>query len=244
MNTKINNHRIEVSGIPVEIVRKEIKNLHVGVYPPSGRVRVAAPLLLDDEAVRLAVISRLGWIRRKRGEFERQVRQSQREFVTGESHYFEGRRYRLDVVERDAPPAVKLRNNTRLELGVRPNADREAREAVLHRWYRRHLRNQLPPLIAKWEPKLGVTVEDVRIKKMKTLWGSCNIEARRIWLNLELAKKPSPCLTYILVHEMVHLLERHHNDRFHELMDNFIPQWHSYRDELNRAPLAHEDWRY
>lgn len=228
----------------MEIVRKEIKNLHVGVYPPGGRVRVAAPLLLDDEAVRLAVISRLGWIRRKRAEFEGQVRQSQREFVTGESHYFEGRRYRLDVIERDAPAAVKLRNNTRLELGVRPNSDREAREAVLHRWYRRHLRNQLPPLIAKWEPKLGVTVEDVRIKKMKTLWGSCNAEAKRIWLNLELAKKPSSCLVYILVHEMVHLLERHHNDRFRELMDNFIPQWRAYRDELNRAPLAHEDWRY
>ena len=244
MSTKIDNHRIEVSGIPVEIVRKEIKNLHVGVYPPNGRVRVAAPLLLDDEAVRLAVISRLGWIRRKRGEFARQVRQSQREFVTGESHYFEGRRYRLDVVERNAHPTVKLRNNTRLELGVRPNADREAREAVLHGWYRRHLRSQLPPLIAKWEPKLGVNVEDVRIKKMKTLWGSCNIEARRIWLNLELAKKPSSCLVYILVHEMVHLLERHHNDRFRELMDNFIPQWRIYRDELNRAPLAHEDWQY
>ena len=244
MNTKIINHLIEVSGIPVEIVRKEIKNLHVGVYPPSGRVRVAVPLRLDDEAVRLAVISRLGWIRRKQAEFEGQVRQSQREFVTGESHYFEGRRYRLDVIERDAPPTVKLLNNTTLELGVRPNSDREAREAVLHRWYRRHLRNQLPPLIAKWGQKLGVTVEDVRIKKMKTLWGSCNTEAKRIWLNLELAKKPSSCLVYILVHEMVHLLERHHNDRFRELMDNFIPQWRTYRDELNRAPLPHEDWRY
>ena len=244
MSTKINNHRIEVSGIPVEIVRKEIKNLHVGVYPPSGRVRVAAPMRLDDEAVRLAVISRLGWIRRKQTEFEGQVRQSQREFVTGESHYFEGRRYRLDVIERDAPPTVKLRNNTRLELGVRPNSDREAREAVLHRWYRCHLRDQLPPLVAKWGPKLGVSVEDVRIKKMKTLWGSCNIEARRIWLNLELAKKPSSCLAYILVHEMVHLLERHHNDRFNELMDNFLPQWRIYREELNRAPLSHEDWQY
>ena len=244
MSTEINSQRIEVRGIPVEIVRKEIKNLHVGVYPPSGRVRVAAPLRLDDEAVRLAIISRLGWIRRKQAEFEGQIRQSQREFVTGESHYFEGRRYRLDVIERDAPPTVKQRNNTTLELGVRPNSDREAREAVLHRWYRRHLRNQLPPLVAKWGPKLGVTVGDVRIKKMKTLWGSCNVEAKRIWLNLELAKKPSSCLVYILVHEMVHLLERHHNDRFRELMDNFIPQWRTYRDELNRAPLPHEDWRY
>ena len=244
MDTEIGSRRIEVRGISVEIIRKEIKNLHVGVYPPNGRVRVAAPLRLDDETVRLALISRLGWIRRKRAEFEGQVRQSQREFVTGESHYVEGRRYRLDVIERDAPPTVKLRNNTRLELGVRPNSDREAREAVLLRWYRRRLRNQLPPLIAKWEPKLGVTVEDVRIRKMKTLWGSCNAEAKRIWLNLELAKKPSSCLTYILVHEMAHLLERHHNDHFRELMDNVLPQWRAYRDELNRAPLAHEDWQY
>ena len=244
MSTEIDSRRIEVAGIPVEIVRKEIKNLHVGVYPPSGRVRVAAPLRLDDEAVRLALISRLGWIRRKQAEFQQQVRQSQREFVTGESHYFEGRRYRLSVIERDAPPTVKPRNNTTLELGVRPNSDREAREAVLHRWYRRHLRDQLPPLITKWEAEVGVTVEDVRIKKMKTLWGSCNIEAKRIWLNLELAKKPSSCLVYIFVHEMVHLLERQHNDRFRELMDNLIPQWRSYRDELNCAPLSHENWRY
>ena len=244
MSTKIDSRRIEVAGIPVEIVRKEIKNLHVGVYPPSGRVRVAAPLRLDDEAVRLALISRLGWIRRKQAEFQQQVRQSQREFVTGESHYFEGRRYRLHVIERNAAPTVKPLNNTTLELGVRPNSDREAREAALHRWYRRHLRNQLPPLIAKWEAEVGVTVHDVRIKKMKTLWGSCNVEAKRIWLNLELAKKPSSCLVYILVHEMVHLLERQHNDRFRELMDNFIPQWRSYRDELNRSPLAHENWRY
>ena len=171
MNTKIKERRIEISGIPVEIDRKEIKNLHVGVYPPSGRVRVAAPLRLDDEAVRLAVISRLGWIRRKQAEFQRQARQSQREFVTGESHYFEGRRYRLDVIERDAPPTVKPRNNTTLELGVRPNSNRETREAVLHRWYRRHLRSQLPSLIAAWEPKLGVTVNDARIKKIENTLG-------------------------------------------------------------------------
>ena len=244
MNTKTDSYHINVGGISVEVVRKDIKNLHIGVYPPSGRVRVATPLSLDDTTIRMAVITRLSWIRRQQASFEQQERQSQREFVTGESHYFQGRRYRLSVIERDAPPTVKPLNNTTLELGVRPNSDREAREAALHRWYRRHLRNQLPPLIAKWEAEVGVTVHDVRIKKMKTLWGSCNVEAKRIWLNLELAKKPSSCLVYILVHEMVHLLERHHNDRFHELMDNFIPQWRNYRDELKRAPLAHEDWRY
>ena len=237
-------HRIDIGGISVEVVRKDIKNLHVGVYPPGGRVRVAAPLRLDDDAVRLAVISRIGWIRRKRAEFEQQDRQSQREFVTGESHYFRGRRYRLKVIEHDGRPAVHLLNNTTLGLRIRPGDNRDAREAILHRWYRRQLRDQLPPLLAKWEGKIGVKVAEVRIKKMKTRWGSCNVEDRRIWVNLELAKKPAVCLAYILVHEMVHLIESSHNDRFRDLMDTFMPQWHLHRDVLNRAPLAHEDWRY
>ena len=237
-------HRIDVGGTHVEVVRKDIKNLHIGVYPPSGRVRVAAPLRLDDDAVRLAVISRLGWIRRRQAEFERQERQSQRDFVTGESHYFEGRRYRLDVVEGRRRPGVRLVNNSRMALQVRPGADREEREAVLHRWYRRQLRGRLPPLLAKWEPEVGERVAEVRIRKMKTRWGTCTAVARRIWLNLELAKKPPSCLDYVLVHEMVHLIERTHNDRFRCLMDALMPQWRTHRDELNQAPLAHEDWTY
>ena len=235
---------IEVRGVSAEVVRKDIKNLHLGVYPPNGRVRVAVPLRLDDDAVRLALVSRLGWIRRQQAGFENQDRQSRREFVTGESHYFNGRRYRLDVIEHHGLSAVRLRNNSAMELRIRPDADREAREATVHRWYRRRLRDQLPALLAKWEPEVGVTVTDVRIKKMKTRWGSCNADAGRIWVNLELAKKPASCLAYILVHEMVHFLERDHNDRFRELMDQFMPQWRLHRDELNRAPLAHEDWRY
>ena len=225
----------------MEVVRKDIKNLHLAVYPPNGRVRVAVPLRLGDEAVRLAVVSRLGWIRRHQNRFERQERQSEREMVTGESHYIQGQRYRLDVIEHDGPPAVSLPNNTTLKLRVRPGTDRDKREAVLHRWYRQLLREQIPPLIAKWEPEIGVTVAEWRIKRMRTRWGTCNIEARRIWLNLELAKKPASCLEYILVHEMVHLLERHHNDRFKELMDRLMPRWRQYRDELNRSPLGHED---
>jgi len=244
INVITERHKIEVRGIPVEIVRKDIKNLHLGVYPPKGRVRVAVPLRLDDEAVRLAVISRLGWIRRQQRGFQHQDRQSQREMVTGESHYYQGRRYRLDVIEHDGPPSVQLRNNTTMELRVRPGIDRDKREAVLHRWYRRQLRDQLPSLLVKWEPEVGVKVAEVRIKKMKTRWGTCNSEARRIWLNLELAKKPLSCIEYILVHEMVHLIERHHNEHFRELMDQLIPQWRLHREELNRAPLAHEEWRY
>ena len=244
MNTKTDRYYIDVSGISVEVVRKDIKNFYIGVHPPNGYVRVSAPLHFDEDAIRLAIITRLAWIRRKQAEFAKQERQPQREFVTGESHYFEGRRYRLEVLEQDCPPKVWLPNNTKIALSVRPGSDRAKRGAVMQRWYRQHLRAQLPPLLEKWEPKLGVSVNEVRIKKMKTLWGSCNVEAKRIWLNLELAKKPEPCLVYILVHEMVHLLERDHNNRFRELMDKFLPQWRIYRDELNRAPLAYEDWGY
>lgn len=244
MNTKTKNYHIEIRGLSIEIVRKDIKHFYIGVHPPSGQVRVSAPLRLDDDAVRMAIISRLGWIRRKQTAFMKQERQSQREYVSGESHYFRGKRYRLKVTEQDRPPTVRLINNTRIGLVVRPGTDRDKREAVLYEWYREHLRTQLPPLIAEWEQKIGLSVNEVRIKKMKTLWGSCNIEAKRIWLNLELAKKPKSCLVYVFVHEMTHLLERHHNDRFRELMDHFLPQWRTYRDTLNRAPLAHEDWGY
>ena len=228
----------------MEVVRKDIKNLHLAVYPPNGRVRVAVPLRTSDETVRLAVVSRLGWIRRQQGSLEQQDRQSQREMITGESHFVHGRRYRLDVIEQDAPASVVIRNGKTLELRVRPDTDRRKREDVLWRWYRQLLRDQIPDLLAKWEPVVGVEVATCGIKRMKTKWGTCNIEARRIWLNLELAKKPPICLEYILVHEMVHLLERQHNDRFQAYMDRFMPQWRLHREELNRAPLAHEDWGY
>ena len=244
MTTDVDGRRIDVRGIPVEVVRKNIKNLHLGVYPPSGRVRVAAPLHLDDDAVRLAITARLGWIRRRQAEFEQQVRQSQREMVSGESHYYEGRRYRLRLIERAGPQAVRLLNNTTMQLTVRPGADRDSRDAVLQRWYRRQLRDRLPALLAKWEPRVGAPVAEARIRRMKTRWGTCQPDARRIWLNLELAKKPASCLEYIVVHEMVHLLEDRHNDRFRELMDRLMPRWRVNRDELNQAPLAHEEWTY
>lgn len=244
MNTKTEKYHISIRGVSVEVVRKDIKHFYIGVHPPNGSVRVSAPLHFDEDAIRMAVITRFAWIRQKQAEFAKQERQSEREFVTGESHYFAGRRYRLDVIEQDCPPKVWLPNNTKIALSVRPGSDRVKREAVMQRWYRQHLRAKVPPLLEKWEPKLGVSVNEVRIKRMKTLWGSCNIGAKRIWLNLELAKKSSSCLMYVLVHEMVHLLERDHNDRFRELMNRFLPQWRTYRDELNRAPLAHEDWEY
>ena len=240
----IETHHFTVSGIKVEVVRKDIKTLHLGVYPPNGRVRVAAPLVVSDEAVRLAVIDKLGWIRRQKAKFAEQPRQSQREMVNGESHYFLGRRYRLRVHERDAPASVALRGIASLDLFVRPGTSTEQREAVLLRWHREQLKAQIPPLLEKWQPILGVEVADWGIKKMKTKWGSCNPAFRRVWFNLELAKKPVQCLEYIVVHELVHLLERHHDERFTSIIDARFPQWRQYRDMLNMLPLAHEEWGY
>lgn len=229
-----------VAGVSIEVVRKDIKHLHLAVYPPEGRVRVAAPRRLGDDAVRLAVVARLAWIKRHQARFQAQDRLSPRELVTGESHQFAGRRYRLDVLEHDAPPAVRLLNNRTLELKVRPGADRAKREAVLHAWYRQQLRDQIPPLIAKWEPILGVAIADWRIKRMKTRWGTCNPAARRIWLNLDLAKHPPACLDYVVLHEMLHLLERHHNARFKAHLDRHLPHWRHLRAQLNHAPLTTE----
>ena len=235
---------IEVSGIQVEVVRKPIKHLHLSVHPPEGRVRVSAPSRIDDEAVRLAVVSKLPWIRRHRKTFAEQPRQSRREMVSGESHYFRGHRYLLRVEEHNGPNRVSRNGNSDLTMRVRPGADRDKREQVLNGWYRRHMKSLVPDLIARWEPVLDVRVADWGIKKMKTRWGSCNIRDRRVWLNLDLAKKPPQCLEYVLVHEMVHLLERHHNERFKSFMDQFFPQWRLCRDRLNQEPLAHEEWTY
>jgi predicted metal-dependent hydrolase len=237
--------QIIVSGIPVEVVRKEIKNLHLAVYPPGGRVRVAVPSWLRDETVRLAVVSRLGWIRRQRTRFAEQVRQSEREMVTGETHFFRGRPYRLVVIAREERRAeVRTRNDRRMELRVPRGLPAQGRRVALNQWYRQELRRRIPALIAKWEPIVGVSVAEWRIRRMRTRWGTCNPTARRVWLNLELAKKQPPCLEYVVVHEMVHLLERHHSPRFQDLMDRFMPNWKQHREQLNQAPLAHETWRY
>jgi predicted metal-dependent hydrolase len=240
----IETHRITVSGITVDVVRKAIKNLHLGVYPPHGRVRVAVPLAVNDEAVRLAVISRLGWVKRQQAKFEDQPRQSRREMIRGESHYFLGQRYLLNVIEHNDAGKVALRNKAAIDIYMRPGSDAEMREKVLQRWYREQLKALLPPLLEKWQQALGVQVADWGIKKMKTKWGGCNVEAKRIWINLELAKKPVQCLEYIIVHELVHLLERHHNDRFTAYVDKVMPQWSLLRDTLNKSPLGHETWKY
>ena len=240
----IETRNIRVGALAVEVVRKNIKNLHLGVYPPNGRVRVAAPLVVDDEAVRLAVIDKLGWIKRQKARFAEQPRQSQREMVNGESHYFLGQRYRLCVHEHEASARVAVRGIASLDLFVRPGASAEQREAVLLHWYREQLRALIPPLLEKWQPILGVQARAWGIKKMKTKWGSCNPTAKRLWFNLELAKKPAMCLEYLVVHELVHLLERNHTERFTALMDGFLPNWSVCRATLNSGVLGHEVWLY
>ena len=235
----IEPRNMDVNGIFVEIVRKNIKHLYLRILPADGRVRVSAPLRLDDDEIRLAVMSRQGWIRRKQSQLEHLRRQPRGDYVSGESHYFEGRRYRLNVIEQNSRPAVTLPDDSTMVLSVRPGSDRARREQVLDQWYRRQLQDRLPALIGNWERRMGVRVNEVRIRKMKTRWGTCNRRARRIWLNLELMKKPAACLEYVVVHELVHLLERKHNNRFRTLMDKHLPRWRNHRDELNRTPPAY-----
>lgn len=240
MNT---NSTLRVRGLDVEVVRKMIKNLHVAVYPPKGHVRVAAPEHLDDSAVRLAVIDKLAWIRRQQRKLRGQPRQSRREMVNGESHYVWGQRYRLQVEERaDERPHLQLAKRNTLLLVVRPGADRETREKALIDWYRQELRTAAEPRIHTRAAQLNVDVHDWRVRRMRTKWGSCNADAGRIWLNVELAKKSPQCLDYVIVHELLHLVEHQHSDRFEKLLDASMPDWRSHREELYRLPLGHEEW--
>ena len=230
--------------MPVDVVRKDIKNVHLAVYPPGGRVRIAAPRRLSDDAIRLAVVTRLGWIRRQQLVYAGQERQSEREMVSGESHFVQGRRYRLRVIESEEKPHARIWSTRTLDLVVSPGSSRDVRASVLDRWYRARLREEAQTLIEKWQPIVGVRVARWGIRKMRTRWGSCHESNGHILLNLELAKKDRDCLEYIVVHELVHLLEREHNDRFRALMDRFMPAWRSHRDKLNKAPLANEHWQY
>lgn len=235
------NAQLTVRGIPIEIVRKDIKNLHIGVYPPAGRVRVATPTHLDNDRVRLAVIQRLSWIKKRRNQFQTATRQTPREMVTGESHYVWGKRLRLKVVERPGRGHVEVEGD-RLLLYVPEGLDPAGRLKVLQQWQRAELKRVVPGLIEQWEQTIGRTVPQWGIKRMKTKWGSCNRETGHMWFNLELAKKHPHSLEYVVVHEMAHLIERKHGEAFAKLMDSLLSDWRVRRDALNAAPLADEAW--
>lgn len=235
--------KIQLGDIAIDVVLKDIKNVHLSVYPPDGHVRIAAPLRMNTDTIRIYALSKLDWIKKQQKKFRSQEREAPREFLPKEGHYFLGERYLLKVIEHDHPPAVQIKHKT-IELYIRPNTDPSKRQVIMDEWYRAKLKEMLPPIIGRWEKKMGVKVDEFAIKKMKTKWGTCNIEARRIWLNLELAKKPLPCIEYIIVHEMVHLLERHHNERFTAYINHFLPEWKELRKELNRLPVSHREWGY
>ena len=235
--------QIELGDITVDVILKDIKNVHLSVYPPLGRVRISAPKRMSLDNLRVFAISKLEWIKQQQTKLREQERETPRDYVDRESHYVWGKRYLLTVTESDEPPTVELKHR-RMLLQVRPGTDEDKKRTLVEEWYRERLKEAVPPLLARWQPLLGVSVERWFVQRMKTKWGSCNHKARTIRLNTELAKKPKECLEYIVVHELVHLLEPTHNARFVALMDRFMPNWQFLRRALNRLPVRQETWSY
>ena len=234
---------IQLGEITVDVVQKDIKNVHLSVYPPTGRVRISAPSHMSMDTIRVFAISKLDWIRKQQATLQAQDRETPRDFLDRESHYVWGERYLLNIIERDRAPSVTLEGN-RMMLQIRPQTEGSKRQEIIENWYREQLKTEVPALIAKWEPLMDVTVDRFYIQRMKTRWGSCNPENRSIRLNTDLARKPRECLEYLVVHEMAHLLEPTHNARFITLMDQFMPNWRHRRDQLNQLPVRHEKWLY
>jgi predicted metal-dependent hydrolase len=235
--------QIYLGDIAVDVVLKDIKNVHLSVHPPSGRVRISAPKRMRLDTIRVFAISKLAWIRQQQTKLRAQERETPREYVERESHYVWGKRYLLTVNENEGRPSIELKHN-RLILRVPPHTGDRKREAVLEEWYREQLKEAVPSLIARWQRVLGVRVERFFVQRMRTRWGSCSSERRSIRLNTDLAKKPRACLEYLVVHEMIHLIEPTHNSHFVALMDQAMPQWRNVRESLNRLPVRHDDWDY
>jgi predicted metal-dependent hydrolase len=238
----IKETRTIICDLEIETVKKDIKNIHVGVYPPNGRVRVAAPLKTTDEAIKLLVISKMPWIKKQQLKFEGQERQTKREYVSGESHYFLGSKYRLNVIQSDIKPRIEIKRKTHIDMYVSSKMPLEKRERLMDSFYRAELKKQIPTLLAKCSKITGLNFKEVKIKKMKTKWGTCNPKYQRVWLNLELAKKPLRCLEYVLVHELTHLKEKHHNEQFELLLKSYMPQWDQCKQELNKSVLSYSNW--
>jgi len=237
-----NENIIELGNFEIEVIKKDIKNLHISVHPPHGKVRVAAPLILSDESIKTAILSRFKWIRKHQKNFETAARQSKRQYISGESIYFLGKRYLLKVEKTDEKPSVLIKNKKYIVLSVNDIKSVEYKTKVMNNWYREELKKELDKIIPKYEKKLGVDLSKYTIRKMKTKWGSCNPNKKAITLNLELAKKPIKSTEYIVCHELIHFFELHHNDKFNRYMEKYIPNWRTIRYELNRFPLSDEEW--
>ncbi|MBN8279120.1 MAG: M48 family metallopeptidase [Gammaproteobacteria bacterium] len=235
--------QIRLGDIAVDVVLKDIKNVHLSVYPPNGRVRIAAPSRMKLDTIRVFAVSKLTWIKRQQIKIREQERETNRLYLDRESHYLWGQRYLLTVLENERAPSIELKHR-RLLLRVRPGTSTERKQAIMEAWYRDQLRAALAPLVAKWQPRLRVKVDRIFIQRMKTRWGGCTPGTRSLRVNTELAKKPIDCLEYILVHEMAHLRHPNHGPAFVALMDQLMPNWRLIRAELNRLPVRHEDWGY
>ena len=233
--------QIQLGDMTVGVICKDIKNVHLSVHPPTGRVTIAAPAHMSLDTIRVFAITKLAWIRQQQAKLQEQEREAPREFLDRESHYVWGKRYLLKVIEIDQAPAIELKHSKML-LHVRPGTGQGKSQTIMDEWYRQQLRLAAIPLITKWETRLGVKVERLLIQRMKTKWGSCTPESGYVHLNTDLAKKPPECLEYIVVHEPAHLLASMHNERLTSLMDLYLPHWQLVRRQRNRLPVGHEDW--
>lgn len=227
---------LSIGDIGIVVKKKNIKNMYIRVLPPDGKVQITAPNSTSDDAIRMFAVSRISWIKKQRKNFKEQARQTKRKYVTGESYYVWGRRYRLDVQYSNVRNVVRISGGN-LVLQVRRESTPLQRENILNEWYREQLKQKIPVVLEKYEKIVDVHCNEWKIKNMKTKWGTCNIEKKRIWLNLQLAKKSPQCLAYVITHELVHLLERKHNQKFRVYMDRFFPNWSVIKEELNRQTL-------
>jgi predicted metal-dependent hydrolase len=233
--------QIILDDMSIFVVHKDIKNVHLSVYPSNGKVKISAPLRMDLDSIRVFAISKMSWIKKQQIKLQNQESETPSHYITMESHYYLGKRYMLKVIEHNTPPKVVIKHET-IELYIRPDTNTVKKKKILDEWYRKRLKGIIPKVIAQYEESMKVNVVEFAIKKMKTKWGTCNLEAKRIWLNLELAKKPIECIEYVVVHEMTHLLERHHNEEFIAYLSKFFPKWEFYKEMLNKSPLRHEKW--
>ncbi len=237
-----NQSLLQVGGIEAVVLYKSVKNLHLNVLPPVGKVRVTAPQYMNDDAIRTFLATRISWIKKMQAKFKEQERQTPREYISGETHYYFGKKYRIEVIEEHKTPNIMIKSKSKLLLSIKPKTDIIKREKIMQGWYREELRQFLDKVIFKWENNLGVKTNAWGIRRMKTLWGTCNHQKKNIWLNLELAKKPESCIEYVVVHELLHLIEEKHNNRFVNLLNKYLPKWESEKEELNRFILCHEKW--
>jgi len=236
-------NQLQIGDIFIEVVRKDIKNIHLSVHPPTGRVTIAAPTHMKLDTIRVFAIAKVQWIREQQKKLLKQDRETPREFLSRESHYVWGERYLMKVIEVDTPPSVELIGK-RIVFQARPGWDNTKKQELLDYWYRGLIKDAALVILAKWEKKIGVKANRIFVQRMKTQWGSCNPAAGNIRLNTDLAKKPQECLEYILVHELLHLIEPRHNDRFIKMMELVMPKWQSHRQLLNSLPVRNENWRY